>query len=164
MSMNTEDYLRQIDDILDAAWAMPLSGGKVVVDVEQIRSLLDSVRAAMPSEVKQAKNIVRDRTDIIDTAKREAETIIRNAEERRNQILSHDEIVRQAQEKASELLTATQKKARDMKKNAQEYTESLLRRAEEVLAQQTAELRQTRASLRGSQSNASAKAEPDSND
>lgn len=163
MSMNTEDYLRRIDDILDAAWAMPLSGGKVVVDVEQIRSLLDSVRAAMPSEVKQAKNIVRDRTDIIDTAKREAETIIRNAEERRNQILSHEEIVRQAQEKASELLTVTQKKARDMKKNAQEYTESLLRRAEEVLAQQTAELRQTRASLRGSQTNASAKPEPDNN-
>ena len=71
MSLNTEDYLRQIDDILDAAWAMPLSGGKVVVDVEQIRNLLDSVRAAMPSELKQAKNIVRDRTDIIDTAKRE---------------------------------------------------------------------------------------------
>ena len=152
MSLNTEDYLRQIDDILDAAWGMPLSGGKVVVDVEQIRNLLDSVRAAMPSEVKQAKNIVRDRTDIIDTAKKEAETIIRNAEERRNQILSHEEIVRQAQERANEILSATQKKARDMKKNAQDYTESLLRRAEEVLAQQTNELRQTRASLRGNSS------------
>ena len=162
--MNIEDYLRQIDDILDAAWAMPLSGGKVVVDVEQIRSLLDSVRAAMPSEVKQAKNIVRDRTDIIDTAKREAETIIRNAEERRNQILSHEEIVRQAQEKAGELLTVTQKKARDMKKNAQDYTESLLRRAEEVLAQQAAELRQTRASLRGNQANAGVKPESDNKD
>ncbi len=152
MSLNTEDYLRQIDDILDAAWAMPLSGGKVVVDVEQIRNLLDSVRAAMPSELKQAKNIVRDRTDIIDTAKKEAETIIRNAEERRNQILSHEEIVRQAQERANEILSVTQKKARDMKKNAQDYTESLLRRAEEVLAQQTNELRQTRASLRGNPS------------
>ena len=152
MSLNTEDYLRQIDDILDAAWAMPLSGGKVVVDVEQIRNLLDAVRAAMPTEVKQAKNIVRDRTDIIDTAKKEAETIIRHAEERRNQILSHEEIVRQAQEKANEILSVTQKKARDMKKNAQDYTESLLRRAEEVLAQQTNELRQTRTSLRGGQS------------
>lgn len=157
MSMSTEDYLRQIDDILDAAWAMPLSGGKVVVDVEQIRNLLDSVRAGMPSEVKQAKIIVRDRADIIDTAKKEAETIIRNAEERRNQILSHEEIVRQAEEKANEIMAATQKKAREMKKNAQEYTESLLRRAEEVLAQQTAEVRQARTSLRGNQQPGSAK-------
>lgn len=151
MSVSIEDYLRQIDDILDAAWAMPLSGGKVVVDVEQIRNLLDSVRANMPSEVKQAKNIVRDRADIIDGAKKEAETIIRNAEERRNQILSHEEIVRQAQEKSTEILTTTQKKARDMKKNAQDYTDSLLRRAEEMLSQQTAEIRQARSSLRSGQ-------------
>lgn len=155
MSVSVEEYLRQIDDILDAAWAMPLSGGKVVVDVEQMRNLLDAVRAAMPSEVKQAKNIVRDRADIIDTAKKEAEGIVRKAEERRNQILTHEEIVRQAQEKANEIMSVTQKKARDMKKNAQDYTEDLLRRTEEILVQQTAQVRQARAGLRGNQNKVS---------
>ena len=37
MNANVEDILQQIDDLLDSAWAMPLSGGKGVVDVEQIR-------------------------------------------------------------------------------------------------------------------------------
>ena len=102
MSMNIEDILEQLDDMLDTAWAMPLSGGKVVVDGERVRDLLDSIRANLPSEIRQARAIVKDRGDIVDTAKKEAESIIRNAEERRNQILSHEEIVVQAQEKANE--------------------------------------------------------------
>lgn len=148
MSMNIEDILEQLDDMLDTAWAMPLSGGKVVVDGERVRDLLDSIRANLPSEIRQARAIVKDRSEIVDTAKKEAEGIIRNAEDRRNQILSHEEIVVQAQEKANEIHAQTQKRAREMRRSAQEYTDDILRRTEEVLAQQVAQVRQARVSLR----------------
>ena len=148
MSMNIDDILEQLDDMLDTAWAMPLSGGKVVVDGERVRDLLDSIRANLPSEIRQARAIVKDRGDIVDTAKKEAESIIRNAEERRNQILSHEEIVVQAQEKANEIHAQTQKRAREMRRSAQEYTDDILRRTEEVLAQQVTQVRQARVSLR----------------
>ena len=148
MSMTIEDILETIDDMLDAAWAMPLSGGKIVVDGERMRDLIESIRGNMPSEIRQAKNIVRDRTDIINAAKGEAESIIRNAEERRNQIVSQEEIVKQAQEKANELQTQTQKRVREMRRTAQEFTEDLLRRTEETLTQQVAQVRQARQSLR----------------
>ncbi|MBR5524401.1 MAG: ATPase [Clostridia bacterium] len=151
--MNIEDILEQLDDMLDAAWAMPLSGGKVVVDGERVRDLLDSIRANLPSEIRQAKAIVKDRAEIVDTAKKEAEGIIRNAEERRNQILSHEEIVVQAQEKANEIHVQTQKRAREMRRSAQEFTEDLLRRTEEVLAQQVSQVRQARVSLRSNKQN-----------
>ena len=148
MSMTIEDILEQIDDMLDAAWSMPLSGGKIVVDGEKMRDMIDSVRAALPSEIRQARAIVKDRADIIDTAKKEAEGIIRNAEERRNQILSREEIVVQAQEKSNEIHVQTQKRAREMRRSAQEFTEDLLRRTEEVLSQQVNQVRQARVSLR----------------
>ena len=148
MSMTIEEILEQLDDMLDTAWAMPLSGGKVVVDGERVRDLLDSIRANLPSEIRQARAIVKDRADIVDTAKKEAESIIRNAEERRNQILSHEEIVVQAQEKANEIHVQTQKRAREMRRSTQEFTEDLLRRTEEVLAQQVSQVRQARVSLR----------------
>lgn len=148
MSMNIEEILEQLDDMLDTAWAMPLSGGKVVVDGDRVRDLLDAVRANLPSEIRQAKAIVKDRTEIVDTAKREAEGIIRAAEERRNQILSHEEIVVQAQEKANEIHAQTQKRAREMRRSAQEYTEDILRRTEEILTQQVGQVRQARTSLR----------------
>lgn len=148
MSMNIEEILEQLDDMLDTAWAMPLSGGKVVVDGDRVRDLLDAIRAALPSEIRQARAIVKDRADIVDTAKKEAESIIRNAEDRRNQILSHEEIVVQAQEKANEVHAQTQKRAREMRRSAQEYTDDILRRTEEILAQQVAQVRQARVSLR----------------
>ena len=148
MSKNIEDILEQLDDMLDAAWAMPLSGGKVVVDGEKVRDLLDAVRANLPSEIRQARAIVNDRTEIVNTAKKEAEGIIRNAEERRNQILSHEEIVVQAQERANEIHAQTQKRARDMRRTAQEYAEEVLRRSEETLTQQVSQVRQARVSLR----------------
>ena len=148
MSVNIEEILDQLDDMLDAAWSMPLSGGKILVEGERVRDLVDAIRANLPSEVRQAKAIVKDRTDIVDTAKKEAEAIIRKAEERRNQILSQEEIVVQAQEKANEIQAQTQKRARDMRRTAQEFTEDLLRRTEEALSQQVAQVRQARVSLR----------------
>ncbi len=156
MSTNVEDILEQIDDILDEAWAMPLSGGKIVVDAERIRKLIDSIRGNLPAEIRQARAIVKDRTDIVETAKKESETIIRNAEERRNQILSHDELVVQAQEKANEIQAQTQKRAREMRKTAQDFADDLLRQTEENLAQQIAQVRQARTSLRSGRAQQSA--------
>lgn len=148
MSKSIEDILEQLDDMLDAAWAMPLSGGKVVLNGDRVRDLLDDIRACLPSEIRQAKAIVADRAKIVNDAKNEAESIIRNAEERRNQILSHEEIVVQAQEKANEIHVQTQKRAREMRRNAQEFTEDILRRTEEALTQQVSQVRQARMSLR----------------
>lgn len=151
MSMNIEDVLEQIDDMLDAAWAMPLSGGKIMIDGERMRDMIDAVRASLPTEIRQARAIVKDRADIVDTAKKEAESIIRTAEERRNQILSHEEIVKQAQERANEIQAQTQKRARDMRRSAQDFTDDILRRTEEALSQQINQVRQARTSLRSNQ-------------
>ena len=159
MSKNIEEILEQLDDMLDTAWAMPLSGGKVVVDGDRVRDLLDAIRANLPSEFRQARAIVKDRAEIVDTAKKEAEGIIRTAEERRSQILSHEEIVVQAQEKANEIHAQTQKRAREMRRSAQDYTDDILRRTEEILAQQVAQVRQARVSLRNNKQGGETSAE-----
>ncbi|HBT63467.1 MAG TPA: ATPase [Ruminococcaceae bacterium] len=146
--MTVEDLLEQVDDMLDKAWSFPLSGGKCVVDAEQLRNIIDDIRGNMPSEVRQAKAIVADRSDIVETAKKEAEGIIRKAEERARRMVSQEEVVKQAQQKANEILTQTQMKSREMRKGASEFSEDLLRRTEEAIAQRLAEVRQARQVLR----------------
>ena len=153
-SVKVDDILEEIDDVLDAAWVMPLSGGKVVCDAEKIRKLIDAIRGNMPAEIRKATAIVQDRASIIDSAKEEAEDIIRKAEERRNLILSHEEIVMRAEERANEIQTQTQKRAREMKKSAQDFAEDVLRQAEETLASQMGQVRQARQSLRNGHSKA----------
>lgn len=146
--MTVEDILDQIDEMLDHAWSLPLSGGKCVVDIEHLRNLIDDIRGYMPSEVRQAKAIVADRGDIVETAKREAESIIRNAEERARRMVAQEEIVKQAQQKANEILNQTQIKSREMRKGASDFSDDLLRRTEEAIAQRLAEVRQARQLLR----------------
>ena len=124
--MTVDELLEQIDDMIDKAWSFPLSGGKCLVEADRLRDLIDDIRGNMPSEIRQAKAIVADRADIIATAKREAEGIVRTAEERARNMVAHEEIVRQAQQKANEVL----------------------RRTEETLAQRLSEVRQARQLLR----------------
>ena len=77
-----EDLIDEMYDVLDKGWKMPLSAGKLFVDGEEVRQILDEIKEEIPSEVRQAKAIVADRAQIISEAQREAETIIRVAEEK----------------------------------------------------------------------------------
>ena len=95
--MNVEELLDQLDDMMEKGWSFP--GGRRVIDVEKIRAVVDDIRLNMPTEIKQAKSIVSDRADIITTAKKEAEGIVRSAEERARAIVAQEEITKMAQAK-----------------------------------------------------------------
>ena len=145
--MAVEELLEQIDDMLDKAWNIQFSG-KCSIDPDKLRDILDEIRANLPSEVRQAKAIVSDRSDIISTAKEEAESIIRKAEERARAMVAQEEITRQAQQKATELLNQSQLKSREMRKGASDFAEDVLRKTEETLAARLGEVRQARQALR----------------
>ena len=66
--MNINELLDTIEDALEESANMPLSGGKRIVDVDQIRDYLDEVRANLPGELRQAQAIVNDRAQIVDSA------------------------------------------------------------------------------------------------
>ena len=51
--MNVNELLDTIEDLLEESTGMPLSGGKRIVDVEQIRDYLDDIRANLPVELRQ---------------------------------------------------------------------------------------------------------------
>ena len=144
--MNMEEMLEQIDEALESGVKLP--GRKTVVDVEKIRAMIDDLRLNMPSEIKQARGIVADRADIITTAKKEADAIIRNAEERAKALVAQEEITRLAQEKAGEIISAAQTKSREMRKAAQDFVDDLMRRCDDGLTANLAEIRKTRASLK----------------
>ncbi len=144
--MNMDDLMEQLDEVLDSGFKMP--GKRVVIDVEKVRAIIDDMRMTMPTEVKQAKGIVADRADIINNAKREADSIIRVAEERAKAMVAQEEITKLAQAKAGEVLAAAQKKSRDMRKAAQDFVDDLMLRSDEMLTANLNEIRKTRAALR----------------
>ncbi len=148
-----EDLIDEMYDVLDKGWKMPLSAGKVFVDGEEVRQILDEIKEEIPTEVRKAKAIVADRGQIIEEAHREADTIIRVAQEKAQAMVEQDEIVRQAQAKANELLAQAQQKFKEMRRASSEYVEDLMRRADESLSENLAELRKTRQNIKNSQRN-----------
>ena len=78
--MNVNELLDTIEDLLEESTGMPLSGGKRIVDVEQIRDYLDDIRANLPVELRQAQSIVSDRAQLIESANAQAQAIVKKAE------------------------------------------------------------------------------------
>ena len=140
-----------MEDLLDSAMRIPLSNGKCVVDAERFQELLGDMRLSLPTELKQAKNLLNDRRNILYIAKKEAEDTVRLAEERAKKILDQDELVRQAQAKANEIMTQAHTQAREVKRAANDFVEQKLTEVENNLIQNLNEIRETKKAIRPAQ-------------
>ena len=91
-----------------------------------------------------------DRDAIINEAKRNAEEIIRQAEERRRIMVSQNEITLAAEAKAKDIISDAKKKAADMHKAANGYVEDIMRRTDESISSYAQEIKKARQSLKSS--------------
>ena len=146
--MNVDELLDQLEEVLEEGTGLPFSGGKRMVDVDKVRDVIDEVRQSLPGEIRQAKAIVNDRGDIISGARREADGLVRKAEDRVRVMLSEQEIVKAAQQRAAEIVTTAQAQAREMRMTVTDYCENMLRTTEEQMARSAGEIKTLRANLR----------------
>ena len=137
--------------MVNGAKAMPLSRDKkVIISGDRIFDILDEIEDSLPGEISVAKNIVADRDAIINEAKRNAEEIIRQAEERRRIMVSQNEITLAAEAKAKDIISDAKKKAADMHKAANGYVEDIMRRTDESISSYAQEIKKARQSLKSS--------------
>lgn len=146
--MNVNDILDIMDDMLDSALSIPLSGGKCMIDADRFRELVGDIRLNMPQEVKQAKMIVQDRKMLVEDAKREAENIIKVAEERARRLVEENEITRRVKERANEIMTSSQTQSRELKRAANEFADGILRTTEQGLIDSLNQVKNAKAALR----------------
>ena len=131
--MNVNELLDTIEDTLEESAGMPLSGGKRIVDVEQIRDYLDEIRQNLPVELRQAQSIVSDRAQLIESANAQAQAI-----------------VKKAQQRAGEIVSAAQTEARTVRQTVTDYCDNMLKTTEETMAENAAQVKNVRANLRQS--------------
>lgn len=149
--MNIYDLLDEIDIMIDEAWSLPLTGGKTVLDAEKVREVVEDIRNQIPQEVRQAKAIVADRRQILEDAKRESEINEKKAQEKAQELVSRDEIVKRAQQEAKEIIAQAQKQSHEIHKAANDYVDNLMKRTDDHLTGNLAQFRKTRQSIKNSQ-------------
>ena len=119
----------KLDDLVHNAKAVPLTD-QVRIDREEIYDILDQMRATIPEEIKQARWIVKERQEMLAEAKREAERIVKEARERQERLISEEEITRQAERAADDIIEDARAREREIRLGAEDYADEILKTLE----------------------------------
>ena len=101
MDNEVMELIDQLYTMVSEAWGVPLGNEKCIVERDQVLEILDEIKTAMPVELSEAKRLVSARDEFINNAKREAEGIRNQAEERARALVDDQEIVRSAAARAA---------------------------------------------------------------
>lgn len=145
-----EDLIDMLEDLMSKATRLPLSN-KSAIDIDKMSEIVTDMRMAIPMEIQHAQKVVLDKNNIIAEAKRDAETITRQAEQRREEILNESDIIKEAHRRANTVFREEQARLADMQKSTTNYLDGMLKRLEEMMILDINELRTLRSAVNGSQ-------------
>ena len=134
MDNEVMELIDQLYTMVSEAWGVPLGNEKCIVERDQVLEILDEIKTAMPVELSEAKRLVSARDEFINNAKREAEGIRNQAEERARALVDDQEIVRIAKARSNEMLASTQAKADALRRASSQFCDEALRRTEEAIS------------------------------
>ena len=145
---NTEDIIGALYDMVQDARSMPLASDKCILERDKVLDMLDEIIAQLPAELKQARTIVESRNELVAQARREADVILREAQEKAKEMVTKEGIYLEAKKRSEELVGQTQNKINQLRKAGNEYMDESLRQTEEAISQALAEVRETRMKFR----------------
>ena len=145
---NTEDIIGALYDMVQDARSMPLAADKCILERDKVLDMLDEIIAQLPAELKQSRTIVESRNELIGQARREAENILREAQEKAKEMVTKEAVYAEAKKRSEELIAQTQNKIGQLRKAGNEYMDESLRQTEETISNALNEVRDTRMKFR----------------
>ncbi|MBO5317854.1 MAG: hypothetical protein J6A74_05375 [Oscillospiraceae bacterium] len=139
-----EDIISALYDMVQDARALPLGADKCILERDKVLDMLDEIIAQLPVELKQARTIVESRNELIGQARREAEGLIRQAQEKASQLVEQEAIYQEAKRQCQEMVEQTQTRMSELRKASNDYMDDALRRTEEAIAMSLEDVRDTR--------------------
>ena len=145
---NIEDIISALYDMVQDARALPLGADKCILERDRVLYMLDEIIAQLPIELKQSRTIVESRNELIGQARREAENLIRQAQEQANKMISEEEIYQEAKRQCQEMVMQTKNRMAELRRASNDYMDDALRRTEEAVAMSLEDVRDTRAKFK----------------
>ena len=118
---------------------------KVIADTEDAKFIAELMERA-----RKAQKVVEDKNRIIHDAEKEAEGIIRKAEQRRRELIEESDIMKEARKRATEVISAAQARCTDLRVSTDDFADKMLGRVEELLKKDLSDLQLLRKSISGS--------------
>ena len=117
--------LEELADLLEDSKPVLGRGNLRQVDISAAFELIDEINQLFPQEFNQARQIVRQRDEIIALAQEEATRMKEDARNQAMTIASQQEIVRTAQLQADEIMADARELERQTRSGAEEYADQV---------------------------------------
>ncbi|ADU74051.1 hypothetical protein M972_111028 [Acetivibrio thermocellus AD2] len=147
INMEMLSILETLEDLVEKSVTVPFSG-KCLVDKEEILEIIKEIRLKLPDDIKQAKWIKEERQRILLEAQKEANNIIKDAENKIASLIDEHEITKKAYEQSNEIISNAQKNAREIRLGTKEYADSILSKVEQILEETLQVIRENREELK----------------
>lgn len=147
--MNENDLYELLDrmenNVLQAK-QIPFSNN-CMIEREEMLIMIGMLRDNLPVEIKQAKWLLEQNRQLIAESRREADQIVRQAENRMTAMLDEHEITKQAREYAEQTVDQAKNSAEKIRDGAIKYAEKRLGEVEEQLTAVLVQIQKNRSEL-----------------
>lgn len=126
------ELIDQLEDVIEDASSVPLTQ-KCLIDKEEVFERIQEIRLQLPEDLKQAKWVKDERQRILTEAQKEADAVLKGADEKVAQMVNEHEITKRAQEQAEVIIANAQKNAKDIRLGTLEYCDGMLNDMEGVI-------------------------------
>lgn len=120
--MEIHDRIDDLAQVVETARAVPLSAS-CVVPRNDVLEMLEDVRAALPEAVREADEVLLERDDLLEEAKRQADRSLDEATR------DAEDMVARARAEAERAVSDADREAADIVEEARDEAESMLERA-----------------------------------
>ena len=149
--------INEMEDVMDESSSVPFSR-KVSVDPDEIYELLNEMKDALPEEIKQAQWVTDEKDRIIAEAKSEADSRLNEAENEINnikeqarnkfrQLVSENEITREARNEAERIIEEANIEADKIRQQSYAYVDRLFQGSVENFSQLANQLEKNRRTI-----------------
>lgn len=159
--MDTKKLLEELENVVVNAKNIPFTTKKAV-DEEEVTRLIDAINQSLPNELDNAKRIVADKERILLDAEKKADDTIAQAKDYIARITEESELVKQAQERANQIISSANASAEELRTSSVTYATDVLKYVETNMENMLDTLKKNRQSL--IDSNAAAQQQNQDND
>jgi len=129
----TETLLRRVVDVVNNTRPMPLSSSHLLNNKDEVIELLEDALERLPSELRQARWLLKERDEFLARTQREADEIVEVARTQAARMVQKTEIVREAQSFALRTVDRATEEASRLRNEAEDYCDQKLAQFEIVL-------------------------------
>ena len=124
--------LETLEEMLENSKTIPIAN-KGLINKEEMLEIIKEIRLKLPDELKQAKWVKEERQRILVEAQKEADDIVKEAENRIISMIDEHEITRKAYEQKAEIIETANEMSREISKGTKDYADSILSNIEVTL-------------------------------